>query len=41
MNVKANGLISKDLTYNLMVPLAPSDESNAIGAAYMATESYF
>ena len=42
MNVKANGLISKDLNFhNLMVPLAPSDESNAIGAAYMATEKLF
>ena len=39
MNVKANGVaLEESKIKNLFVPLSPSDESNAIGAAYYAFE---
>ena len=42
MNVKTNGIISNLKEFkNIFVPLSPSDESNAIGACYYATEKRF
>ena len=39
MNVKANGIaLEESKIQNLFVPLSPSDESNAIGAAYYSLE---
>lgn len=39
MNVKANGVaLTETKIKNLFVPLSPSDESNAIGAAYYSFE---
>ncbi len=39
MNVKANGVaLTESNIKNLFVPLSPSDESNAIGAAYYSFE---
>ena len=42
MNVKANYISSKiNLVNKFFVPIAPSDESNAIGACYFGTEKKF
>jgi carbamoyltransferase len=42
MNVKANGKLNQINGFkNIFVPISPSDETNAIGACYYATEQHF
>lgn len=42
MNVKANGKLDKIKGFkNTFVPISPSDETNAIGACYYATEQHY
>ena len=42
MNVKANGKLSEIKGFKkTFIPISPSDETNAIGACYYATEKYF
>ena len=42
MNVKANGILAQqENVSDIFVPVSPSDESNAIGACYFATEKYY
>ena len=42
MNVKANGKLSQIKGYkSIFVPISPSDETNALGACYYATEQHY